>query len=94
MAVGDGDGTVRLLGGRDGVERARLPDATAEQLTQLAFTPAGDLVTAGLFEPVRVWRLADDRLVRVLPRIGPFDAIGFSPDARWVVTGVPARRTS
>ena len=88
LAAADDDGSVRLLDGRDAAERARVPDAADERVVLLSWTPAGDLVTAGLFEPLRVWRLADDPPVRTLPRLGQFDSMAVSPDGRWIAVAL------
>jgi WD40 repeat protein len=88
LAVGDDTGTVRLIGGRDAVERARVPDAAADEVIGLAWTPAGELVTQGQFESVRVWRVADDRPTHALRHFGQFDAAAYSPDGRWLAVRV------
>jgi WD40 repeat protein len=82
MAVGlSAGGEVRLLDA-EGAPLRTLAGEKSEQVTGLSFSPDGALLAVSYYqgEPVRVWRVADGKLLATLA--GPRDVfdVAFSPD--------------
>jgi WD40 repeat protein len=82
MAVGLSAGGEVWLLDAEGAELRVLPGAGSEQVTGLSFSPDGALLAVSYYqgEPVRLWRVADGKLLGTLA--GPRDAhdVAFSPD--------------
>jgi WD40 repeat protein len=97
LAVGRGgevDGTngkVTLLDAADGKKLRELTPGHLNGLTDIVFAPDGKhVLSAGRDTVVRVWNIADGKLVKELgkPRGGQFKdwihAVAVSPDLRWI----------
>ena len=59
-----------------------------ERIRAVAFTPSGQLVTAGLKQPVRLWDAAKGQLLKALDE-GPVGglSLALSPDGRFLASG-------
>jgi WD40 repeat protein len=88
LAVADEDGSARLLDGRSAVERLRLSEAADGRVSQIQWTAAGNLMTFGLYETVRVHRVVDDVPTNTVYGVGAFPGTAMSPDGRWLAIKV------
>jgi WD40 repeat protein/tRNA A-37 threonylcarbamoyl transferase component Bud32 len=84
LAVAESDGQVRILRARDAGEHLQLSSEAGAQVWRMAWTSSGDLVTAGFWDAVRVWRVAHDVPAQVLDPRRPLDEPACSPDGRWL----------
>ena len=74
--------TVRVFATEDGAELFRLPDAGLIGVGRALWTAAGDLVTVGLMDAIRVWRLADDTAAESYAVAAPSARPAFTRDGR------------
>jgi eukaryotic-like serine/threonine-protein kinase len=90
LAVGGGvDRVVRVVGAKDGAERFRIPDTATVAVSDVVWTPAGELAVVAPMESVRVWRPDPDPAADAWYKLKPAGRPAFSPDGRWLADFVP-----
>ncbi len=81
LALGDWDGTIRILRSMDGTVVQTLP-GHAEQVQSVAWSPDGTKIASSAFS-VKVWRVVDRMLLNDLSAAGQWiNSLQFSPDGK------------
>ncbi|HZZ59127.1 MAG TPA: WD40 repeat domain-containing protein [Opitutaceae bacterium] len=70
----------------DGTVRHRAPEAT-KTVSALAWHPSGGALAAAAFGGIRLWDADDFVLQKELPYANGINALAWSPDGRWLVSG-------
>jgi WD40 repeat protein len=87
------NGRLRVWDMNDGQEIAMLEDHAAGEVRSLAFSPDGNLLAAGQANGlVRLWQTnTNESSTLVLDHKARVDSVAFSPDGKYMVTGVGER---
>lgn len=95
LALGDRFGVVTLVKTLDGEELSKFPppsSSSGDRVESLAFSPAGDLLAAGGFERVRLYRIAakpnlNGEILRLPVHRGRVVLLAFNSDGRRLALG-------
>lgn len=94
LAAGDSVGTLTFVRGTDSV-RFSLPNAHAGPITSLLFIHGGStLVTGSLDRVCKIWSVATQKVLNVLPEGGAVHAMIATPDGNTFAVGGAGREIS
>ena len=91
VGAGDSNGAAGVWEIATGKRVSRLT-GHADAIAGMAFSSGSRLVgTASYDHDARIWRVADGRLLHLLPHGAVASGVAFGPDGRWVATAGPER---
>src|SRR5262249_35126512 len=84
LAVGGRETSVSVYGALDGVELVRVEGAVTLGIFRIFWTPDNELVTVGLMEGLKIWRLEPAAGAETYRGLRPAGRPAFSPDGHWL----------